>query len=144
MQKTRDLKVLIVEDSPAVVLVISRIVRSFGKQVEIITAVDGVEGLVAAWQHHPDIIITRLYMARMDGYEMVRLLRREQTGSQIKIIGLSGQETSRTRVVAFRQLCDGFLAKPFTRSQLWDTLGQVLATPQPAVLPPESGLEPAF
>jgi len=63
-----------------------------------------------------------LMMPKMDGYEMVQLLRREQTGNRARIIGVSSSGALDARTKAFRTMCDTFLTKPFMPNELVEKL----------------------
>lgn len=71
MQK-KIIKVLIVEDSPVVTLILKRIFGS-SPEIEVVgTAQNGLEGLELIPQVQPDVICTDLHMARMNGLEFTR------------------------------------------------------------------------
>jgi CheY-like chemotaxis protein len=93
---------------------------------QIITANNGEEGFLKACVASPDLIITGLTMPQMNGYEMVRLLRREKIGNTTLIIGLSGNVPQQSLTRAFRGSCDEFLAKPFSPEELQAKITKVL------------------
>jgi signal transduction histidine kinase/CheY-like chemotaxis protein len=66
-------RILVVEDNPVNRLLIVKLLARHNHQ--IYEAVDGMEGLAAAKERLPDLIITDLLMPRMDGYELIRQLR---------------------------------------------------------------------
>ena len=55
----------------------------------IVTGVDGREGLIVAEAEHPDLIITDLQMPHLDGIEMIRLLRQHSLLSTIPFLVLT-------------------------------------------------------
>lgn len=76
----RPLKLLVVEDDPDLLRLFSLIVEGWDFPVELTTAVNGFEGLVRVGQIRPDMIVTDLNMPGMDGFQMVRSLKKPGSG----------------------------------------------------------------
>ena len=115
--------ILIVDDDPLILTVIVQVIaRAVAPSTHILTAYNGEDGLRKALEVQPDLIITDLMMPKMDGYEMVQLLRREQTGNRARIIGVSSSGALDARTKAFRTMCDTFLTKPFMPNELVEKL----------------------
>jgi CheY-like chemotaxis protein len=115
--------ILIVDDDPMILTVIEQVLaRAVAPSTHILTAYNGEDGLHKALAVQPDLIITDLMMPKMDGYEMVQLLRREQTINRTRIIGVSSSGAMDARTKAFRTACDGFLNKPFMPNELLEKL----------------------
>ncbi|MCL1472795.1 chemotaxis-specific protein-glutamate methyltransferase CheB [Argonema antarcticum] len=68
----KNIKVLIVEDSPVVTLILKRIFASSPEMEVVGTAQNGLEGLELIPKVQPDVICTDLQMARMNGLEFTR------------------------------------------------------------------------
>jgi two-component system alkaline phosphatase synthesis response regulator PhoP len=120
------LTVLIVEDIPVVRKLLLRIAQQLLPASQVITANNGEEGFLRACIARPDLIITGLAMPQMNGFEMVRLLRREKIGNTALVIGLSGNDPHQSLTRAFRESCDEFLAKPFAPGELQAKIAKVL------------------
>lgn len=115
--------ILIVDDDPLILTVIVQVIaRAVAPSTHILTAYNGEDGLRKALELQPDLIITDLMMPKMDGYEMVQLLRREQTSNRARIIGVSSSGALDARTKAFRTMCDTFLTKPFMPNELVEKL----------------------
>ena len=115
--------ILIVDDDPLILTVIVQVIaRAVAPSTHILTAYNGEDGLRKALEAQPDLIITDLMMPKMDGYEMVQLLRREQTVNRARIIGVSSSGALDTRTKAFRTMCDTFLTKPFMPNELLEKI----------------------
>jgi CheY-like chemotaxis protein len=132
--KLNDTTILIVEDHLIMLSLLSWDIRHKIPASHILTAVNGAEGLLKARQAQPDLIITDLMMPVMDGYEMVQSLRQEQNARQIPVIGISGHESTEAKTVAFRTVCDEFLAKPFDPQELLEKVS-LLVSRQRSVTP---------
>lgn len=76
----RSLKLLVVEDDPDLLRLFSLIVEGWDFPVELTTAVNGFEGLVRVGEIRPDMIVTDLNMPGMDGFQMVRSLKKPGSG----------------------------------------------------------------
>lgn len=76
----RALKLLVVEDDPDLLRLFSMIVEGWDFPVQLSTAVNGFEGLVRIGQIRPDMVVTDLNMPGMDGFQMVRSLKKPGSG----------------------------------------------------------------
>lgn len=77
-------KILVVEDEPAIVKVLLLFLRKEG--YDVVTAIDGREGLEFFYRERPDLIVGDILMPNVDGYEMIREIRRSLWGSTIPIL----------------------------------------------------------
>ena len=82
----RKTTILIVDDVEPILYVFERYLKKLG--YEILTALDGVEGL-AKWEAaRPDLVISDIRMPNMDGFELAEAIRRKKPDQ--KIILMSG------------------------------------------------------
>lgn len=80
-------KVLIVEDERSIVTALA---AGFDRQeVEVLTALDGEEGLKVALKERPHLILLDLVMPIMDGITMLHKLREDDWGKDVKVIILT-------------------------------------------------------
>ena len=104
------LRVLFMDDDP--------ILREFAavhlatETCEVVTAADGVAGLLAIDEQIPDLILLDLEMPRMDGFEVLRKLRAEEATSRIPIIVVTGREDVGAIDRAFEAGATSFVSKP--------------------------------
>jgi two-component system response regulator MprA len=108
------MKVLIVEDDPAVRDSLERSLAFEGYQV--VTAADGETGLAAVATHRPDVVVLDLGLPRMDGLEVSRRLR--AAGDAVPILMLTAREGVRDRVTGLDAGADDYLPKPFALEEL--------------------------
>lgn len=80
-------KILIVEDELALLYALAS--QFDKKQFKVLQAVDGEEGLKSALEHHPDLILLDLLMPKMDGMSMLKELRKDMWGKDVKVIILT-------------------------------------------------------
>src|SRR5262249_54925779 len=106
-------RVLIVDDEPQITRVLRTILSSQGYQVR--TAAEGEAALSDFSVWHPELVITDLFMPRMDGLELCRRIR---SFSNVPIIVLSVKGEERTKVEALDSGADDYITKPFAADEL--------------------------
>jgi two-component system, OmpR family, alkaline phosphatase synthesis response regulator PhoP len=106
-------KILVVEDELAIQNVVRTYLENAGFQVFI--ANSGQEGLAAARQLAPDLVILDLMLPGMDGMEVAARLRQE---SEVYILMLSARSEEMDRVAGLRLGADDYLTKPFSPREL--------------------------
>ena len=89
---------------------------------KVMTAENGKVGVKIAKQQHPDIIICDIMMPELDGYEVLKTLRKYSSTSQIPFIFL----TAKTEKIDMRKGmnlgADDYLTKPFTDNELLEAI----------------------
>ena len=80
-------KILIVDDDLDIVEAMRVVLAQKG--YEVVVAADGVEGINKFKQEKPDLIILDVMMPNMDGFEVSRRIRKEETGKSVPIIMLT-------------------------------------------------------
>lgn len=80
-------KILIVEDNEKNLKLFTRIVLSMGH--EVVSARNGEDGLKAAGQEQPDLILSDIQMPKMDGLTVLRKLREGPRTAAIPVIALT-------------------------------------------------------
>lgn len=104
-----------------------------GTQHHLLWAQDGEEAIELVKAYSPDVIFLDLRMPKMDGWEVARILKQEKATQNIPIAIVSASNHSSDEP-ALRTLCQGFLHKPVTRSQLVEVLKSIL----PPIAPSEA------
>lgn len=94
---------------------------------EVVTAEDG-EDAMDKIQHglRPDAIVTDLVMPKMDGYELIREIRKNQSHKNIPIIVLSNVDKTNRQNNLKRSGIAGYIVKPFHARELKDDLSRSL------------------
>jgi CheY-like chemotaxis protein len=110
MTGSRDRTVLIVEDNEDNRIVYSTILRHHGFRVS--EALDGEEGIAKARRELPDLILMDISIPIIDGWEVTRTLKGEETTRHIPVIALTAHAMPGDRERALDVGCDGYLAKP--------------------------------
>ncbi|MDH6359173.1 response regulator transcription factor [Parabacteroides sp. PF5-9] len=108
------IKVLLVEDELTLAMIIKDTLD--GKEFEIHLAGNGKEGIERYQEIRPDIIVTDVMMPDMDGYTMVKEIRRKD--KQIPVLFLSARSTANDVVEGFESGGNDYLKKPFGMAEL--------------------------
>ncbi|MFK4765787.1 response regulator [Desulfobaculum sp. SPO524] len=108
--------ILIVEDDEDILQLLSFNFESAGFVVN--TARDGKDGLMKAREKHPDIVLLDLMLPGMDGFEVCRELKREETTSAIPVIMLTARGQEVDRIVGLELGADDYVVKPFSFREL--------------------------
>ena len=85
---------------------------------EVVEAVDGQEALELATERTPDLMVLDVMMPRLDGYELTRRVREQDSLRSVPVILLTArsQETDVSR--GFDVGADDYLRKPFNPDEL--------------------------
>ena len=107
-------RILVVEDDLAILTGVSMNLRYEGYQV--LQAQDGTQGLQLAVSEKPDLVILDLMLPRMNGYEVLRELRRR--GQRVPVLLLSAKGMERDKVLGLDLGADDYVVKPFGVAEL--------------------------
>ena len=109
-------KILVIDDSPTERHFLTEILTRNNYQV--ITAVNGEEGIEKARKEMPDLILMDVVMPGLNGYQATRTLTRDEQTKHIPIIVCTskGQETD--KIWGLRQGAIDYLVKPLNPEEL--------------------------
>jgi DNA-binding response OmpR family regulator len=117
----RALRILVVDDDPAMVGAITALVGTEGHQV--ITAYDGLTAVKRFREERPDIVLLDLAMPGPDGFTVAGRMRAE---GDAPIVVVSGESSEEAKVRALGIGADDYLVKPFGRAELLARIGAVM------------------
>ena len=113
MPATRPLRILVVDDDPAMVGAITALVGTEGHQV--ITAYDGLTAVRRFREDAPDLVLLDLAMPGPDGFTVAGQMR---AAGDVPILVVSGESGEQAKVRALEIGADDYLTKPFGRAEL--------------------------
>jgi two-component system, OmpR family, response regulator MprA len=122
------MKILVVDDEPAVRDSLRRALGLEGYEVEL--AGDGVEALEALASDGVDALLLDVSMPRLDGLETCRQLRR--AGSTLPVLMLTARDAVSDRVAGLDAGADDYVVKPFALEELLARLRALLRRVSPA------------
>jgi len=128
----RPLRILVVDDDPAMVGAITALVGTEGHQV--ITAYDGLTAVRRFREERPDIVLLDLAMPGPDGFSVAGQIRAQ---GDAPIVVVSGESSEAAKVRALGIGADDYLVKPFGRAELLARIAAVMrraerSTPSPS------------
>jgi DNA-binding response OmpR family regulator len=126
----RSLRILVVDDDPAMVGAITALVGTEGHQV--ITAYDGLTAVRRYREERPDIVLLDLAMPGPDGFTVAGRIRAE---GDAPIVVVSGESSEEAKVRALGIGADDYLVKPFGRAELLARIAAVMRRAERAVGP---------
>ena len=127
------LNVMIVDDSVTVRKVTTRLMERHG--FEVSTAKDGIDALSQLQEIRPDIMLLDIEMPRMDGFEVLRSVRRDELLKDLPIIMITSRTGEKHKQQAMELGVNQYLGKPFQEANLLATIEEVLAAAKLKVTP---------
>lgn len=112
---TKQTKILVVDDNRELLTVISTMLSKF---YNVIETDNGEEGLALAIRHHPDVVISDIYMPYMDGIELCQHLKANPATFHIPVILLTALDSMESKIHGFDTGADGYVTKPFNEAIL--------------------------
>jgi CheY-like chemotaxis protein len=118
-------RILVVDDEPAVRRFVTDALRSSG--YEVVAASSGRDALVSVYgeSRTPTLLLTDIEMPGMSGVELAARVRADRPG--IRVILMTGRETSAARARERAGLVEGVLLKPFGLAELLHAVLDALA-----------------
>jgi two-component system chemotaxis response regulator CheY len=110
-------RVLIVEDSPTMRQLLVFALRRL-KDVEIVEAQDGMDGLRKVSSDHFDIALIDINMPVMDGLKLIRLMRDEESLKQIPIVVVTTEGADEDKERALALGANEYLTKPIQANRV--------------------------
>lgn len=125
-----ELKILTVDDDQEMLNLIRLSLEPAGFRV--LRTIKPEEGLNIALQEKPDLLLLDIMMPKMDGFELLRRIRRHPKLSRIPVIVVSARASSKDQLRMLRLSeidgddIDAYLGKPFDPAVLLKTVKEVM------------------
>lgn len=113
-------KILLVEDNEMNRDMLSRRLQRRG--FEVITALDGAQGVEMAHSEKPSLILMDMSLPVMDGWTATRTLKSDPSTARIPVIGLSAHSLSSDLDKGFEAGCDDYDTKPIDLDRLLEKI----------------------
>jgi len=124
------IKILLVEDNEMNRDMLTR--RLERKGYTVVAAHDGAEGHALAHSEFPDLILMDMSLPVMNGWEVTRLLKSEETTRHIPIIALTAHALATDRAKAIEVGCDDYDTKPVDFARLQEKINSLLLEKKPS------------
>jgi PAS domain S-box-containing protein len=121
---TGEKKILIADDSALVAAMLAKNLGEAGYTT--VRAADGIEATQLAYRECPDLIVLDIFMPRMNGYQVCRLLKNDPAVADVPVIILTGSESSSAEFWSLETGANAFMVKGFDPPQLLATVERLL------------------
>ena len=118
-------KVLIVDDDAVSRGLLSRVMKPYAMDFEIMTAQNGEEAAYLMTEHTIDLIISDLEMPAMDGFQLLEYIDKNYPGTPVFIMTAFDSKEIEERVLSLG--ASDFITKPFDLPMLVDEIRLFLA-----------------
>jgi DNA-binding response OmpR family regulator len=118
-------KILLVDDEPDALEVLGFKLKEAGYTP--LFAKDGARAIAAARTERPALIVLDLMLPEVDGLEVCKILRRDNTTSGIPILMLTARAAEMDRVLGLELGADDYVTKPFSPRELVLRIKKLLA-----------------
>jgi CheY-like chemotaxis protein len=119
-------KVLLVEDNEMNRDMLSR--RLIKRGYEVVIAVDGQEGVDKARTETPDVILLDMSLPVLDGWEVAKILKKEDSTKGIPVIALTAHAMAGDKQKTLEAGCDDYDTKPVELKRLLGKMEALLDT----------------
>ncbi len=123
MQKNK--QILIVEDSPTMRQLLVFAVRRL-KNVDIVEATDGMDGLRKVSSDHFDLALIDINMPVMDGLKLISMISGDETLHQLPVIVITTEGASEDRDRALELGANEYLTKPIQANRVLAVVRELL------------------
>ncbi len=127
----RPLRILVVDDDPAMVGAVTALVGTEGHQV--MTAYDGLTAVKRFREESPDLVLLDLAMPGPDGFTVAGQIR---AAGPAPILVVSGESAEEAKVRALGIGADDYLVKPFGKAELLARIAAVMRRVDRSITPP--------
>ena len=93
---------------------------------KVYTATNGVEGLERCKEKHPELVVSDVMMAKMDGMEFCKILKSTPEISHIPVILMTALATVENKLEGYKVGADDYITKPFEPELLKMRVGNIL------------------
>ncbi len=117
-------KILIIDDTELMVTLIRDVLTEAG--YDVVVANDGYTGIQKVREEKPDLVILDVVMPNMDGFEVCRVLRSDESNNLMPIIILTSQGNEDDKLTGLELGADDYIVKPFNPRELLSRVNNTL------------------
>lgn len=117
-------KILIVDDEPNIVMTLEYAFKR--KNFQVFIARDGSEALEIMEKAIPDIVILDIMMPKVDGFQTLNYIKRQEKFNNIKVVFLTAKTKIDDIEKGLQMGADLYLTKPFSVKKVVSEINQLL------------------
>lgn len=120
-------QIVCIDDEPGIIELVSLVLKS--EDIQVVGARNGSEGLSLMRENPPDAVLLDIMMPDMDGWEVYKQIRADETLKNLPVIILTARTSSFEEVIARERVgVNDYLTKPFMPDELRSSLAKILAS----------------
>ena len=119
-------KILVVDDEPDIVRMVSKILENQGHTV--VNGGDGEQALAQLAEHKPDLVLLDLHLPKLDGFEVCRRIKADPATRQTPVIMMTAAYTNVEDAAKGLDIgADEYVVKPFFKDILLHNVDRLLS-----------------
>lgn len=120
-------QIICIDDEPGIIELVSLVLKS--EDIQVVGARNGSDGLSLMRENPPDAVLLDIMMPDMDGWEVYKQIRADETLKNLPVIILTARTSSFEEVIARERVgVNDYLTKPFMPDELRSSLAKILAS----------------
>src|SRR3989339_966451 len=117
-------KILLVEDTPLFLTIVKEYLSSVG--FEVVTAMDGKQGLTKLEEQHFDLVLSDIEMPVMDGFGLIKAIRAQEKYRKLPVLALTSLSDNDTVQQGLKAGFNEWLVK-LDKEQILSTINRYLS-----------------
>ena len=117
--------VMVVDDEEDILDLIGMVLEEAGCRT--VTALSGHEALQLLYRERPDLILLDIMMPDLDGMELLKILKIEDSTASIPVAMLTAKVEPKDKMAALQEEAIDYICKPFTPQELVERVRALLA-----------------
>ncbi len=109
-------KILVIDDTELMTRYISDVLKH--AEYDVVSAASGREGIEKVREEKPDLVLLDVVMPEMDGFEVCKILRDDESNNLMPIIMLTAQNNEDDKLTGLELGADDYIIKPFNQREL--------------------------
>ncbi len=122
-EKTNLKKILIIDDDEDIISLIKIILEN--ESYSVIGASSGEEGIKTAIKQKPELILLDIMMPIMDGWEILKMLRTEESTRKIPVAMLTCKTDVKDKLTGLQEGAIDYITKPFSPEELIERVDKI-------------------
>jgi CheY-like chemotaxis protein len=118
--------ILVVDDSDIIRQTLAKFFEDY--VVEVISCLDGLEGIQKALHHLPNLIFLDLMMPNLDGVKMLKVIKVIDDLKNIPVIVISGNTSKANVLLAMESGADKVIPKPLQKEVIINSVNEILGS----------------
>jgi DNA-binding response OmpR family regulator len=124
-------RIVVIDDQETVCAFLEKALQTLDGGCEVSSAANGKEGLALIKKVMPDLVVLDVMMPDMDGVEVLKKIKHNDSLSHVPVIMLTGDLSDSSRIESLKSYAEAYLMKPVTRDELVKKVEFVLKSREP-------------